>query len=821
MGCRAAIAFFATAFFLNPFGTEPATAQRPPGAQAQTDEATSAPYTQQYESHVTVRADHTTSEVVTRRFKVLTQSAIASVGQQKLFFVEGKQNIDITEAYTEKSDGRRVPVEPKNILTQDASPEQGAIYFRDQKQRTVIFPDVGVGDTLVMTHKRELAKRVIFKQFSEHQEFPRSAGFTSIKITVEAPVSMGVRVKAIGDSVTESVTETGGTRRHTIVITPQPFAPEEVGAVSGLDRDPVVLMSTYKSYQELGAEYGQAALPKAAVTPSITALANEITKGITDRKAQAVAIDAWMKKNIRSVAVILGSGRTIPNEALTVLKNKFGDCKDVSTLMAALLAAKGIASEQALINLGNAYTLPEPPTLVALNHVLLYFPEFDLYDDPGAQRAAFGVLAYEAYDKPVVRVAAGGAKMARTPAMKPDDSTVSAKTIIAVAADGTVTGQTEETGTGALGMALRASAAVVQTLGDEAAARRQLQKFLTPGTGHFDLGNFTELTDPVVIKSSFTLDDKLKPPPPGGRIVITHGLNLWAWPGVSLLGERLSGRQSAFVCYAGRQTEDLEVTFDPALPLPQLFAPTIIDNPAFTYRSTMKIQGRTLISHREFVSRVERQVCPPEREAEIAADLTVVRTNVFSSYAFMPSPPAAAASPFAAAAPSNPLSFVNNSSNLKANLDAKSPTGQNPPPVQNPPAAPAPPVAQNAPSPPAATSAPAPPPQVHDFTRTAAADKKLRLEFLYSIQPDCSSVGPTTVRIFEQPQHGTLAIEDGQGFTNFPKDNQRYECNTRRSDGTLVFYQPGPGYTGADSLTLDIIFPSGSTAKWHYSIEVK
>ena len=73
--------------------------------------------------------------------------------------------------------------------------------------------------------------------------------------------------------------------------------------------------------------------------------------------------------------------------------------------------AKGISSEQALINLGNAYTLPEPPTMVALNHVILY-PEFDLYDDPTANFAAFGVLAAENYDKPVVRVSAAGATLA-------------------------------------------------------------------------------------------------------------------------------------------------------------------------------------------------------------------------------------------------------------------------------------------------------------------------------------------------------------------------------------------------------------------------
>jgi hypothetical protein len=60
----------------------------------------------QYESHLTVRADHTATNVFTQRFKILSQSAIASVGQ-KLAFIEGVQTLDTIEAYTAKADQAR------------------------------------------------------------------------------------------------------------------------------------------------------------------------------------------------------------------------------------------------------------------------------------------------------------------------------------------------------------------------------------------------------------------------------------------------------------------------------------------------------------------------------------------------------------------------------------------------------------------------------------------------------------------------------------------------------------------------------------------
>src|ERR1051325_274481 len=46
-----------------------------------------------------------------------------------------------------------------------------------------------------------------------------------------------------------------------------------------------------------------------------------------------------------------------------------------------------------LINGGNAHTLDLPATLAALNHVMIYLPEFDLYDDPTASFPSFGVLS--------------------------------------------------------------------------------------------------------------------------------------------------------------------------------------------------------------------------------------------------------------------------------------------------------------------------------------------------------------------------------------------------------------------------------------------
>ncbi len=842
------------------------------------------PFTTAYEGHLTVRANRTGTEISTKRIKILTPSVVQTLSQQQLQYIEGMQTLETLEAYTEKSDGRHIPVDPANILTRDAASGLASTFAPDLKLRTIVFPDVTVGDTLVMTNKTEILQDQFTGQFTYFDVFPRSASLSSVKLTIEAPASLDLGVKATGNATTDQVETVNGLRRHTITVVPESYRPEEPGAVSPIDREPSVMASTFPTYAELGAAYGKAALPKIHVTQEIASLADQITRGIAGHPAQAAAIDAWVKRNIRYVAIFLSVGRVVPHEAEAILRNKFGDCKDKATLMSALLAAKGIASEAALINLGNIYTLPEPPTLAALNHVILYLPELDIYDDPTANMAAFGVLAAEAYDKPVVRISASGARLARTPAMNPAEHTSHATTTIKIAADGTVTGQTQESNTGILGMALRYAGAVVQQAGDETVAQRQLQSFNTPGTGHIELGNSSDTLDPVGIKGTFTLTAPFKLAP-GNIAAVSVGIPLTVRPGNFLLGARLPGRMSAFACWAGTQIEDIEATFDPKVPLPAALSPSNIDNPVFTYHSTFRIEDRTLKVHREFVSRVPGQSCQAQTEAQISADMDKVRADVNSAYRFgpavIPTPPAP-----------RPVPNVNVAVNagqkrrvdflVTVDLDCSSKgfatvTTVEPPqhgtitvdhgtgttnfPQSNPrfecnkrqsegtqvtyePAAgftgtdamtvdivyaggdtarrhysiSVNPVREAA-APPTAT-APAPP-AITVVTRVAIADKPLQVAFLYDINPDCSVIGVPTVRIVEQPKSGKVTVENGTGFPAFPASNSRSKCNQSRSDGAIISYVPDPGYTGADSITVDIIYPDGGAAKRRYAIEVK
>jgi tetratricopeptide (TPR) repeat protein len=597
-------------------------------------------YTLATDKVLTIRPDFSSEKVITMRVKLLGEAALTQTGQQSLNFHESQQKLEVLEAYTEKEDGRRIDVEPANIFTRDAASGAALILQRDFKSTTIVFPDIAVGDSIVFTYRLTTHSGVLGRHVDDGEIFPRYMPFATSTLRVVAPKSAGLQVAVIGEGLAHTTEESPETVTHVVSYTPPSRVNIEAGETSLLDRDPRVIVSTFKDYEDLGRSWVAMADSRLRVTPEIQALADQITDGITDRRAQAEAIDRWVKRNIRYVALYLDAAAGwIPHEPNEIVRLRYGDCKDHATLMGALLAAKGIASEAVVINAGNVYTLPEVAVRGYFNHMIIYLPEFGLYDDPTVATAAFGVLGQGDYDKPVLRMSANGVRLDHTPPMRPQDHVSKNETKITVAADGTMTGETKETGTGVFGAGLRGTIANIQHNGAEKSAESQLKTHGWTGVGRFVLPRALDLGDPFALTGEFKLATAA-----GRDVPFPAGLMTRVRPGNYLLGPRVEGRKHPFVCLAGRQLEEIELTFAPGLTLPAVPQGRTIENSRFSYVAQYRLEGRTLKARREFVSKVTGQVCAAEVEAEVAGALRAVAADLNTRIRI----PAAAGTPVAA-----------------------------------------------------------------------------------------------------------------------------------------------------------------------------
>lgn len=816
---------------------------------------------------VRVNADHTGEIRETRRIRVGGgASAPQRLGQQTDSYIEGMHDYALIEAYTLKPDGRRVEVDRASIITRDAAHEVNAVYNRDLKSVTILFADVARGDTLVMTTSKIARSTVFAGHFQLMLPMPRTVPYTDSTIRVSAPASVGLAVGATG--LEHAIEEEGDEVRHVLTYRQRPVVAAEERMTSALDRDPRVSISTFAGYEDMARAYWAATREAIAATPEIRALAEQITQGIPDKAGQAAAISRWIKTNLRYVNVLLGANRVVPNHATTVLKNRFGDCKDHAVLMSSLLAAKGIAFEHVLINAGTAYTLPEPATLGFINHVILYLPELGIYEDPTVSLAALGGLNAEGYDKPVLHMSDAGVRRAHTPPMSPDDHVSARRTRLVVAADGAVSGDSVQTATGVFAIGARNAVASLQWEGLEKAAETTLRNAGTPGRGRIDIGAPEALERSYEMRARFAYDARL-PVRPQASAQIPAGLGTLVRPGAFFFASRLAGRKLPFMCFAGRQIEEIAIEFAAGLPLPEPIEERRIETASLVYTLAQRLEGRTMTLRREFVSRVQGQVCPPELEAEIGPPLAQVAADNALQMRL-------AALPAEAAAPQ--------ATGLRRVAIADEPLALDFVQALDPACAPLGVARVSAAQPPgrgtleidrregfvtyasndaratcnrrrvegiAVTYRPepgyvgpdgvlldivyadgstrqrryaiavGPKPEPRTVRSAAVAGQRTRIGFLYDVERDCAAQPFADIRIVEPPAHGEATIEPGTGFPAYDRNTARAPCNDVRTPGADILYRSHAGHGGSDELTVEVAYADGRLRRLRYAIDVK
>jgi transglutaminase-like putative cysteine protease len=393
-----------------------------------------------------IQPDGSYTETREQTIKVLKSDALEYVKDSSIGYSTSIQKVEVLEAYTLKPDGRRVPVPKSNYQVQtNGGHGEGAPVFSDRTSMTVVFPELAVGDTTVFKYRLTGSQPMFDGQFSEVETFPRETYYGQVDLRFDAPAQLPVKSEAWRmERVRDEVV---GDRRlsHWRFQNRQPLLPDQSASAFRFEDQPGLVYSTFAGYGDIALAYGARAKPKAAVTPRIRKLADEIAGTRKEPRDIAKAMYEWVSTQITYAGNCIGLGAVVPHDLDFVLDNRMGDCKDHATLLQALLTAKGIPATQALINSSSLYDLPRTPAVAMVNHVITYLPEWDLYLDATAKGIPFGMLPYPDMGKPVFRVD-GYREGTTTPAMVPGSGRQTVKTRLKVGADGRRTGRRRTAG---------------------------------------------------------------------------------------------------------------------------------------------------------------------------------------------------------------------------------------------------------------------------------------------------------------------------------------------------------------------------------------
>ncbi len=374
--------------------------------------------------------------IVSRRvFWIRTPSGVGEAASVSATWRPWHQLRPIIRARVITSDGLEHPLDPRTLTTASADREEDDEMYTDNLRLTGPLPAIAEGalvevETLVKDSAPFFALGAFDRiLFATGPGSPRRA-----HLHIEAPTSVALRFKVHGKGVLAKQTAAKG---RTVVEAeafelPWP-GPGEPSAPPDPERAPALSYSTGASWATIAAGYAR--LVDAQIARSdVRAIARQWSAGASDRIAVARNLLAGLHKTLRYTGLELGAASITPVTPREALARKYGDCKDLSTLLVAALRASGLAAEVALLHSGGMVDA-ELPGLSQFNHAIVHMPgDPDLWIDPSSPGAPVGELPAFEQDLPALLAAKGSTGLVRTPAdgMEQNQQVVSREYTLAV-----------------------------------------------------------------------------------------------------------------------------------------------------------------------------------------------------------------------------------------------------------------------------------------------------------------------------------------------------------------------------------------------------
>ena len=554
-----------------------------------------------YIQHFVVATDGSYTLTVDHAKTIVQQRAVQAHSQYYISYNRTLDDVSGISAFTRKPDGRRVAVSPDHVKDQQEAASADAPMFQDTRMKVIVFPEVEAGDQLVVHYA--LKRRTAL--FPGHFEDLSSSQFydnRQFHIIYDMPASMPLYADASGFAPVP-IASPPGRKRYQWHYVNGPNRRVENDSVSYLDYGKRLAVSTFRDYPSFARAYAMRANDKAGGGDKVPALAAALTRNVKDPRERALLLSDWVRRHIRYVAVYVGAGGVVPHDAMTVLANRHGDCKDHVVLLEALLAAVGIDSSAALVNSGNAYKLPSVPTLGVFNHVITYIPALDLYLDSTAESIAAGFLPSVVMGKPVLLAKTGA--LARTPSMQPErNRTV---TSFGVRKDGRSSFNVEKIAEGAIAEPYRQAVRETRQSDRRLFVQQMLQGLGQKGDGVFDPGKVDATDNAYAMRIAGNSHNFADLPGPTG---LATSFNFWGGMGETLFAfAQEPVRTQDFVCQAIDTEDETGFMFADGIRIIALPKNLTLQDDYFTYSASYARRGNSVTVKRRVQFRNKGMVC--------------------------------------------------------------------------------------------------------------------------------------------------------------------------------------------------------------------
>lgn len=370
-------------------------------------------------------------------FQPLTDEGAANARQYAFDYQGDRQTVTLRAAKVYRADGRvDEAIESGETGVNDPS----MAMYTSTRTFYVNFPRLNAGDVVELRYRVEdvSLRNEIADYYGEVEYMGTSEPVASSEYVLIGPKSRTFHINA--DSVPNVKRETreeGDNVIQRLIAEDVPaLAPEPVMPPWG-EIMPRIHVSTFKTWDEVGAWYWGLARDQFDVDDEVRKKVREITKGAKDDLAKVKAVYRYATR-LRYVALEFGLEGIRPRRCAQTLARGWGDCKDKATIIVTMLRELGIPSTIVLVRTSLRGRIdPTPASLAPFDHAIAYVPSFDLYLDGTAEHTGTTELPVMDRGAMALQINEGKPKLVRLPEPPPETSVTKRHLEVSLAADGT------------------------------------------------------------------------------------------------------------------------------------------------------------------------------------------------------------------------------------------------------------------------------------------------------------------------------------------------------------------------------------------------
>jgi transglutaminase-like putative cysteine protease len=365
------------------------------------------------------------------------------------------------------------PIPPEGDLTEilraRVHRKAGGVAFpveehNDGARPRIRWPELEAGDTVEVVIRQWTSTAVGGRgdapfYFMDYAGAPASHPLLYNEVVVESLPGHPLYVDVLHDKLAPyKKTETDERGMHVVRLVwdkPQTI-PEEPLIPQLTEISPVIVGSTFKTWDEFRKWYAEAVRGFTEPDDEVRRLAAELTKGKTTREQKLRALFEFVADDIRYVNYVSGEW-WLPNRPQQLLARREGDCDDKAILLITLLRAVGIEAQEVMVQ---TRMTGQPSVLLSKNAAVPMFdhgiaflpqpgaPNGGLYLDATSPQSRLGPIPSMDARAVALRMDTGPAEIVQLPPSSPDDHGADVSWTITLAPDGAgeVTGEERHTG---------------------------------------------------------------------------------------------------------------------------------------------------------------------------------------------------------------------------------------------------------------------------------------------------------------------------------------------------------------------------------------